>query len=768
MEVDGKIKEDGTEDGDAVIVDEINDNDNDSVKAQVDPSDGFERSKDVEGLKKDDATSSSSTTAAGGFMREEDIAEEGEQQRLDREKIKESSDKQQLDVQNKEDSNKDMSGLPDPTANPSPATPTSNALRTTPKANKNSLNLAISPVPSSSSTFDKALTGDNNNHHRRTRSSPSDERSKNLQLPRSDPPPTPPTRLASSTIKRRSSRSPNNASINANSSSPFSSSNALQNAVASTSSSTSLSPSAAAPSAAAAASTSKIDSSPPSISSSSMKRSPSSPLGSPTLNNNASSSTSSSLSSSSTSTDVFGSSSVIASKRRKSSSPPRSSSSPSRSPSSSATGAGASSPTLGTLHVTNTASQGSPTTARGNSPKASTSASISTSSSSSSPPLGSESGSPSKGSEPSSPTVVYSALAPPGELGPNHPSVGGRSATPRRVKVYALHESNWIDLGTGSCTYYRGVSQYRNRYPLSTSGNRLKQIPGQPPPSPPARMKELNMAGRELRDALHHANHSEETIDIVDLDDEIPLADDEDHAGWIEVVKEGRWKSDIKPARARQRPEGEVDKDERKEGGDGEVTKTASSSPSKESDSVESDDDDYDRIWTTRIEKPEVTGPGYDREAFMPVPGGEDGEEIIGRYRRQQDTLIVWKSASSDTELALSFAATAGCLEVWQFLENLHTLWDSHMDNYMMECGEEELEESQDMHGIAVPHEIPANGLGLGLGRFSQQIGLLEEPTISNLAELERGIKAIGRTPLGREKLSTYIGRTVSIMMEAE
>lgn len=82
---------------------------------------------------------------------------------------------------------------------------------------------------------------------------------------------------------------------------------------------------------------------------------------------------------------------------------------------------------------------------------------------------------------------------------------------------------------------------------------------------------------------------------------------------------------------------------------------------------------------------------------------------------------------------------------------------------------DKDLEESQVTH-IMPPssqQETPKNGLGLDLGRFGQ-MGLLQDPALGNLVELEKAIKVVARTALGREKLSTFIGRTVSLIQQLQ
>lgn len=583
--------------------------------------------------------------------------------------------------------------------------PDSSPSRSTTSKSRNSLNLVISPAGSEK----QAGESSNEDNDSRSRFSSDGERP-SLQIPRSDPPPTPPTRLASSNIKRRSSRSPNSAATS--SSSPFAASTALQNAV--TSSSPSPTPS-----------TSRIDSSPnatastSTASSSSMKRSTSSPNGSP--NNSAS-------------YDVFGSN-VTPNKRLRS-----------QSPSSSPKLDGSSSPlppnTNGPTH-----DAGSSSSAADNTPP----------SPSSSPLPGSDIASTSKSvtADPlSSPTSAASSSSSAHEEDEESGPQPRKSPIPRRVKVYALHESNWIDLGTGSCTWHRSVVRRSRRANIGQPEDSRPDSP-RVPPSPPPMRKELTILGRASRDASSQEQEEDEIVEeIVDIEDNCYLEEDEDEAAWIEVVKEGRWKNDTKPAKARQRTES---KDST------EATTEGSPKAEEEGDSKSEEDEDWEKVWTTRIEKPELTASGFEVDSFFVQAGIEEGEEVIGRYRRQQDTLIVWKSSVSDTELALSFAATAGCLEIWEFLKEIHMRWEVQMAFRERETIQE-TEDSQITHHIPAStiQETAKNGLGLDLGRFSQ-IGLLQDPALGNLVDLEKAVKMVARTALGREKLSTYVGRTVCV-----
>ena len=393
-----------------------------------------------------------------------------------------------------------------------------------------------------------------------------------------------------------------------------------------------------------------------------------------------------------------------------------------------------------------------------------------------------------------------------------------RPQTPvRRVKVYALYDSNWIDLGTGACTYHRGIAhRIHRRIVKSVSESHPKQEKDANNPSPPLspNLSGISIAGRSAResskwsdgeDAMtdaeeeHSSEDVEEQVELIELDaenlstrtvgDESQDDDDMEEAAWIEVLKEGRWKTDMSSERpkSRRKKTKSKQKDEavsskitngtHEEENDKKSQEQDLGSSSEGSDSDLEDEgkstnmkDDFEKIWRTRIERPDSSTLGIEPEPYQPHSGSEEGEEVIGRYRRQQDTLIVWKSAAGETELALSFAATAGCAEVWDFLKIVHKRWEVN------NLASREYEEEQDVEhaglfygsaggGSSNTHHAgggQGTGYGLGLGPIVSGQGLLPDPTLSNLAELDKTIKFVGRTQLGREKLSSLILRTVS------
>lgn len=67
--------------------------------------------------------------------------------------------------------------------------------------------------------------------------------------------------------------------------------------------------------------------------------------------------------------------------------------------------------------------------------------------------------------------------------------------------------------------------------------------------------------------------------------------------------------------------------------------------------------------------------PGYlsddeeDEEDELQEDGADSGRvKDVGGYQRQQDTLIVWTDRELEMEMALSFATSGGCREIWDFV----------------------------------------------------------------------------------------------------
>lgn len=115
--------------------------------------------------------------------------------------------------------------------------------------------------------------------------------------------------------------------------------------------------------------------------------------------------------------------------------------------------------------------------------------------------------------------------------------------------------------------------------------------------------------------------------------------------------------------------------------------------------------------------------------------------------------------------MALSFANVTGCNEVWTFIERVRQyLFDSDLtssdeDDFPANARRVQ---SEEMSRQPQTSSSPPAGAALyrsgGMstaGRISA--GTLPEPTLSNLSEVETMLKWISRTPLGRERLSTWV-----------
>ncbi|KLO19930.1 DUF625-domain-containing protein [Schizopora paradoxa] len=124
-------------------------------------------------------------------------------------------------------------------------------------------------------------------------------------------------------------------------------------------------------------------------------------------------------------------------------------------------------------------------------------------------------------------------------------------------------------------------------------------------------------------------------------------------------------------------------------------------------------------------------------------------------YQRQQDTLIVWTEPDG-TDFALSFQDVEGCTEVWEFIVEVqrHLGARGTLDFDNLDAGEvldsetDELFSSSPRFGSRQPSFT------------TQEIirsGRLPQPEASIIGEIEKAIRALGRTPKTRENLSAYI-----------
>ena len=116
------------------------------------------------------------------------------------------------------------------------------------------------------------------------------------------------------------------------------------------------------------------------------------------------------------------------------------------------------------------------------------------------------------------------------------------------------------------------------------------------------------------------------------------------------------------------------------------------------------------------------------------------------------------------TDMALSFANVTGCNEIWSFIERVRQyLFDSDLtssdeDDFPANARRVQSEEMsrQPQTSSSPPGAALYRSGGMSTaGRISA--GTLPEPSLSNLSEVETMLKWISRTPLGRERLSTWV-----------
>ncbi|THG97475.1 hypothetical protein EW026_g4525 [Hermanssonia centrifuga] len=137
-------------------------------------------------------------------------------------------------------------------------------------------------------------------------------------------------------------------------------------------------------------------------------------------------------------------------------------------------------------------------------------------------------------------------------------------------------------------------------------------------------------------------------------------------------------------------------------------------------------------------------GDFQDNEALLIARAEADFNQIIlsttirssDVYQRQQDTLIVWTEPDG-IDYALSFQDPEGCAEVWNFIQEVQR----HMNTT----------ES----GISSSPTIgPEPSITTATIIRS---GHLPTPTLGIIGEIDKAIKAIGRTPTLKERVCEYI-----------
>ncbi|KAK4055090.1 Platinum sensitivity protein [Microbotryomycetes sp. JL201] len=124
---------------------------------------------------------------------------------------------------------------------------------------------------------------------------------------------------------------------------------------------------------------------------------------------------------------------------------------------------------------------------------------------------------------------------------------------------------------------------------------------------------------------------------------------------------------------------------------------------------------------------------------------GAAGKTIdIGGYQRQQDTLIVWTEADTEHEMALSFATSTGCGEIWEFIKAARRwLHNTHERSASPSPTLSSPQPFPHHHHPATP--MPTR---------------IPKPELSNIPQVEETIRAMSRTAVGRERTANMIVRT--------
>ncbi|GAA5827154.1 hypothetical protein JCM11251_001145 [Rhodosporidiobolus azoricus] len=340
------------------------------------------------------------------------------------------------------------------------------------------------------------------------------------------------------------------------------------------------------------------------------------------------------------------------------------------------------------------------------------------------------------------------------------PSSSSSAPPSRRVKVYKLKDDAWIDLGTGTCA---GVFLQAGS-PEEEEGEEGEEGP--------------RLARRGRRDVR-----------------------EEDEGAWIVVRKErppgsgrrrrkaiggqgsptkGKGTYGLEGAEDKMLVEGEEGEGEGKEGGEG-----GSADEGDEEEEEDEDDSDTTVILRTRVQP---YPPGFSIDDLLAsnpsgvLSGTEDDDEITtldesgnttldaGGYQRQQDTLIVWTERSAEglfgpavgeaafaargeeeeggeVEMALSFATSSGCSEIWEFIKAARRF----------------AAEQQALHSPSPSPSLSSSDRAFPpyhpTSSFSS-LSTLPEPSLGNLATLEAAIRAVSRTTVGRERAANIIVRS--------
>ncbi|KAH8919596.1 DUF625-domain-containing protein, partial [Atractiella rhizophila] len=143
------------------------------------------------------------------------------------------------------------------------------------------------------------------------------------------------------------------------------------------------------------------------------------------------------------------------------------------------------------------------------------------------------------------------------------------------------------------------------------------------------------------------------------------------------------------------------------------------------------------------------------------------GTDRIGRYSRQQDTLIVWNDTNLGVDMALSFATAKGCEEMWEFF-----LTAQKQVALSLEAAGDWGEDDD-----LISYSNPSSPLTFGslFPSFGTSMnGTLPPPSLGNIKEAEQIVRHCAKSLLWREKLSGwivssgYLKKLVEIFVEAE
>ncbi|GAA6063624.1 hypothetical protein JCM10212_000125 [Sporobolomyces blumeae] len=176
--------------------------------------------------------------------------------------------------------------------------------------------------------------------------------------------------------------------------------------------------------------------------------------------------------------------------------------------------------------------------------------------------------------------------------------------------------------------------------------------------------------------------------------------------------------------------------------GDGEQDKDNEKDAARANDS--DDEDEGDVILKTRVQP---YPPGYSEEFDEEEVEGEDGATLdVGGYQRQQDTLIVWTErgdGDEEMEMALSFATSTGCAEMWEFIKAARRF-----------TAEQAMLSPSPSPSLSSPRTFALHST------FVPTTSHLPTPTLGTIPQLELTIRALSRTAVSRERTAIQIVKT--------